>query len=467
MPGTVLTWPDRGTIIPASENRRASVGVAAAANQEKMVEGNDRMSDRTEFGCVTRRVVVALFLAVVVVCSSGFAQSLVVGLVLPSLDAGDELAQAVARSADEGATMAAEEHAFNAEMFGIDFDVFIERADDPASAVSAADRLVDEHGAFAIAGGFGSGVAAELASWSAKRDVPFLNVGNSSDALRHEACEPTMFHIEPSAAMYLDGLAGWYVRSGFRQWYVIHDEAGADQLERLRWSLSERHFGARIVGTLPIASGTTNVDTVSAAIRRSNADLVILLVSANDQLAWMAELDDAAIEVEVVGFPHTATQTRAFFEASRTVAPTIGAQHRGLAFEATLDAYGARELNARYRQRFDAPMEPPAWAVYQAVKVLFEAAFFTSSTEAGVILDHFAAPTTVFDVWKGIGTSFRPWDGQLRQSIYLVKISETATDPFQMGLLVGELPAIYMPGTDPLERLDQLGDLQAQSRCDR
>jgi len=30
---------------------------------------------------------------------------------------------------------------------------------------------------------------------------------------------------------------------------------------------------------------------------------------------------------------------------------------------------------------------------------------------------------------------------------------------------VGELPAIYMPGTDPIERLDQLGDLAAESSC--
>ena len=31
--------------------------------------------------------------------------------------------------------------------------------------------------------------------------------------------------------------------------------------------------------------------------------------------------------------------------------------------------------------------------------------------------------------------------------------------------LVGELPAIYMPGTDPVERLDQLGDLRPRARC--
>jgi len=112
-------------------------------------------------------------------------------------------------------------------------------------------------------------------------------------------------------------------------------------------------------------------------------------------------------------------------------------------------------------------MEAPAWAVYQAVKLAYEAAFFGGGTSAEQVLGYLEAETTVFDVWKGIGTTFRPWDGQLRQSLYLVKISETETDPFTLVTLVGELPAIYMPGTDPVERLDQIGDLAAASRCRR
>jgi hypothetical protein len=46
-----------------------------------------------------------------------------------------------------------------------------------------------------------------------------------------------------------------------------------------------------------------------------------------------------------------------------------------------------------------------------------------------------------------------------------VKISATADDAFRLVTLVGELPAIYMPGTDPVERLDQLGDLAPRSGC--
>ncbi len=422
---------------------------------------NDPIPERGRHVFAVALVVVALF-------GSVHAQRTVIGMVLPDVDAGTALERAVARSADEGTTMVAQEFAFNAEMFDLDFEVAVERANDAEGAVAAAERLIDEREAFAIVGGFGGGVAEALSAWSADRGVPFLNIGSSSDALRNEACEATTFHVEPSAAMYVDGLAGWYVRSGFRTWYLIHaDDAEGEALrERMAWSLRERHFGARIVGTRAVPEGGGDVEDTVRAIRRANADLVVLLVSAQEQVRWLAALDAAGLEAEVAGFPHPQAQTRTFFEAARDASPQLGAAFRSLAFEATLDAYGARELNARYRATFGRPMEPPAWAAYQAVKILFEAATIGGSTEFDAVRGYLSAPTSVFDLYKGIGTSFRPWDRQLRQSIYLVEVSETEPEPFSMAILVGELPAIYLPGTEVQERLDQIGDLAAESRCE-
>ena len=83
------------------------------------------------------------------------------------------------------------------------------------------------------------------------------------------------------------------------------------------------------------------------------------------------------------------------------------------------------------------------------------------------MIAYLSSDKAVLDVWKGIGTTFRPWDGQLRQSVYLVKIDASNENPFTLASLVGELPAIYMPGTDPVERLDQIGDLERASTCAR
>lgn len=418
--------------------------------------------------CLGRRRAALLVVALVLALAGGAqAQRLVMGLVLPDPTVGTELERAVANSAAQGAEMVADEFAFNAEMFGLDFEVAVELANDPEAAVRAANMLVDEREAFAVVGGYGTGVADALSTWASERGTPFMNVGSPRDALRHEACERTTFHVEPSAAMYLDGLSGWYVRSGLRQWFVVRsdDADGRAMHDRVAWSLRERHFGARIVGDRAVAPGAVDADAIATAARRANADLILLLVSADDQLAWLEALDAAGVEALVAGFPYPEAQTRTFMEASRDASERLGAAFRALSFEATLDAYGARELNARFRQQFGQPMDPPAWAVYQAVKMLFEASTFGGSIEPEAVVAYFNAPTTVFDLYKGIGTSFRPWDRQLRQSLYLVSVSATDPDTFTMAVLVGELPAIYMPGTEVDERLDQIGDLLAQSRC--
>jgi len=364
--------------------------------------------------------------------------------------------------------MAADEFTFNAEMLGIDFALVTVEAAGADAVSAAAESLRTEHDVFGIVGGFDSVEAEALSSWSAAAGIPFINVGASDDRLRNELCEATVFHVEPSAAMYLDAMAGWYVRSGLRNWYFVKgaDEESEAQYQRALETLRERHFGARSVGESTLESGG-DVGELADMVRHATADLVVLLVSASDQLRVITALEDGGVEAMVTGFPYPEAETRTFYAASRDAAPRLGTGHRISAWEATLDAYGARELNARYRSVYGEPMDASAWAVYQGVKMLYDSAFFGGSHDPTDVIAYLGGEQSVFDVWKGIGTTFRTWDGQLRQSLYLAKIDATIEDPFALASLVGELPAIYMPGTDPAERLDQLGDLAAQSQCAR
>ncbi|QIK39935.1 ABC transporter substrate-binding protein [Pontivivens nitratireducens] len=389
-----------------------------------------------------------------------------IGVILPSTSEGTELDHAVAQAAQQGVVLATEEFTQNATMFGIDFAVVTAEAEGP-DVIAAAEDLLAGGDVFAIAGGFDAEEGRLLSQWANENTVPFVNLFASDDRLRNELCAATSFHVAPSSAMYLDALTGWYVRAGLRNWFVVRseDEESAAQYERLGRALSERHFGAREVGHAVLTPGVGLQDDALDAIAGSGADVVVLLSPAQDQLDALVRLEKRNLDLLVTGFPHPQTQTRTFFAASRDAAPVLGVGMRALAWEPTLDAYGARELNARYMDRWDQPMESAAWAGYQGIKVLFESAMFSSSTEVEPVLSYLAAPGSVFDVWKGIGTSFRPWDHQLRQPLYLSKIDPAATETRLLGQLVGELPAIYMPGTEPVERLDQIGDLPGQSQC--
>ena len=200
-------------------------------------------------------------------------------------------------------------------------------------------------------------------------------------------------------------------------------------------------------------------------------DVVLLLTDWRTQLDFLSRYEVSGNLAQVAGYPDPASQLRDFYFAAKQAAPVFGSGYRAALWEATLDSYGARELNARFDARWGRPMDPPAWAAYQAVKIALEAAIASGSGDAASLAAHIGGPQGLFDVSKGIGMTFRPWDGQMRQSLFLVKINPDATSSLALDAmlerasLAGELPAIYMPGTDPVERLDQLGEIDPSRSC--
>jgi ABC-type branched-subunit amino acid transport system substrate-binding protein len=376
-------------------------------------------------------------------------------------------AEVAGEAARKGAVMGEEEHGFNAELLGHRLDVLIGSAPDADAAYRAAQRLVSVEEVSALCGGFGVDEALALNQVAAEHQIPFFNIGSLSDALRGDACNPFTFHIEASAAMYLDALAGWFVRAGFRRWFPVYATTpqGDALHSRLSHALQQRHWGAEEVGKAVVEPNSADYGEALEAIRRSKPEVVVLLLGWLDQLDFLGQYEAAGLDAAVTGLPEPVAQTRDFYTASRDIAPNAGTGFRAALWEATLDAYGARELNTRFLARWGVPMDPPAWAAYQAIKILLEAVVFGGGREGPQLVSYLGSDQVVFDVYKGIGVSFRPWDHQLRQSLYLVKIDADAPKGLALATLVGELPAIYMPGTDPLERLDQLGDLQDASAC--
>jgi ABC transporter substrate binding protein (PQQ-dependent alcohol dehydrogenase system) len=388
-------------------------------------------------------------------------------------DAGVTL-RPVAEAARMGLVLAEEDAAHNAAMLGWSPTVLVSNAPGAEAAARAARRLVARERIGVLVGGYTREEAETLGDVAEEAGILFLNVGAASDALRTGACRPRTFHVEASAAMYLDAIAGWFVRAGFRRWYLVTAEGpeGAALAERVTRTITARHWGAQKAGESVVRPG--RLDDLDAAVRdiaREDPELVLLLTDWRSQLDVLSRYESAGLARAVTGFSTPVTQTRRFLYASRQAAPRAGSGYRAALWEATLDAYGARELNARFAGRWGQPMDPPAWSAYQAVKIAFEAALACGSSDGADLAHHLLADDVVFDVHKGIGVSFRPWDHQLRQTLYLVKINPDASPSLTLDALtrraslVGELPAIYMPGTDPIERLDQIGDIGRTGTC--
>ena len=448
-----------GDFCPQTDARNRTPPTSAFANAAELEEAMEFLDMRNTFRKLIMGSALLLFAGLVM------AQETVhIGMILPP--EGDGPTGELARDALNGANFAIEEFGFNAMLYEVNLDVQIEHAGTPEEAVAAAERIADSEVApIGIAGGFDTETTAALSAWAAENQVPFLNLVAPSDSLRGALCSPYTFHLAPSAAMYIDAIGGWYIRANFRDWFVVvgDDDESQALLARTRWMLANRHFGAEISNTVTMAPGDAGAAAEAAA--NSGSDVVVMLAPTDSQLEFLAAYEAAGAPITVTGFPWPEAQTRAFYLAAAEASPTVGAGNRATAWSATLDLYGARELNARYLARFDDPMQFAAWASYQAVKIFFEANTFAPGLRGEELREYMGAETTIYDLWKGIGSTFRPWDNQLRQPLHLVEIDPTSETELAVELLVGELPAIYLPGTDPVERLDQLGDLAANSSC--
>jgi ABC-type branched-subunit amino acid transport system substrate-binding protein len=92
-----------------------------------------------------------------------------------------------------------------------------------------------------------------------------------------------------------------------------------------------------------------------------------------------------------------------------------------------LERFGAAQLNDRYRARFAKPMDSGAWAGWFSVKAAWEASLRARAVDGAAIAAYLERDTAAFDGHKGVPLSFRRWDHQLRQPLYVTARSESAS----------------------------------------
>jgi ABC-type branched-subunit amino acid transport system substrate-binding protein len=126
-----------------------------------------------------------------------------------------------------------------------------------------------------------------------------------------------------------------------------------------------------------------------------------------------------------------------------------------------LERFGAAQLNDRFRARFSAGMDGPAWAGWMAVKALWEASLRARSVEPNALRAWLERGATQLDGHKGWPLSFRAWDHQLRQPLYLISRSGDGTR------VVGEVPERRGEEGSSRELLDRLGGDASTSTCRR
>ena len=86
----------------------------------------------------------------------------------------------------------------------------------------------------------------------------------------------------------------------------------------------------------------------------------------------------------------------------------------------SLERYGGEQLNERYRRRFGARMDSPAWAGWLALKIALDAALHAQKTDGRSLLRQLADPRARYDGQKGRPLRFSPDTHRLVQPLYRV-----------------------------------------------
>jgi len=214
-------------------------------------------------------------------------------------------------------------------------------------------------------------------------------------------------------------------------------------------------FAPTAIGTTPISAvilGVDDVDAASAAMRRAADRGIACLNTACSSDTLRAKACNASLF-------HVVPSDAMYRDALRQAKAPAGAF--AAAWDPSLVRFGADTLNARFQARFGRPMTSDTWCGWVAVKMLWESALRARSAESRALIGYLGADTTQFDGHKGRPLSFRAWDHQLRQPVYVLRRDDRASAT----RVVAEAPASANPDAPSRDLLDQLGTARAVSVC--
>lgn len=261
--------------------------------------------------------------------------------------------------------------------------------------------------------------------------LPVINVGDAADRLREQDCRARLFHILPSERMRADALAQTLVSRKWSKLLLLVGPSEQDQLRAAAAQASIKRYGLQVVATKSFKlSGDPR--------ERDLANPLLLTAGSTYDAVWVVDSDGEFAR----GLPYRIVLPR----------PVVGdAGLVALAWHAQFERYGAPQVSRRFAKAVGRPMTDVDWSAWMAGKALVAAAIAAPKGPASAWAQ--ALAKTPLDGSKGTNLTFRPWDGQLRQTVLLTDgqgvISQAPVD----GML------------HPTNVLDTLGADAPEKRC--
>jgi ABC transporter substrate binding protein (PQQ-dependent alcohol dehydrogenase system) len=230
--------------------------------------------------------------------------------------------------------------------------------------------------------------------------LPLLNLGEASDRLREADCRQRLLHLLPSERMRADALAQTLAARRWSQVLLLTGPSEADRLRSATAQAAIKRYGLKLVASKPFK--------LSADPRERDLANPLLLtgVAAGGpyDVVWVVDSDGEFARA----LPYRTALPRPVVGDGGLVA---------LAWHASFERFGAPQVSRRFAKAASRPMQGQDWAAWLAGKALAGAA--VAAPKGPVAAFQKALAEGELDGSKGVGLSFRPWDGQLRQPLLL------------------------------------------------
>lgn len=369
------------------------------------------------------------------------------GLVIP-----DETLKESGRLIALGAQLGLEEANVLASLFGKRFQLVREVADSPQAVLAAGLRLIRQERVVALIGGVDDASADALRDAAQQGHVLFFNVGATFDRLRGMRCHRHTFHVEASLAMYVGAVGQWLLeQQKLVRWVLVTSESplGREVEQAVVAFLARRGRTAMAVERVPLDRDDWN--GLLQRLRGLTPQVVFVGLEMSALLPFLRQYRASGLPFQLAG---TAPEPSALLAA----APEDVSGIWPVLWHHELERFSARELNSRFRRRFGRPLDGRGWAAWAAAKLLGEAIVRTGTADLPGLLN-FLESAPPFDGHKGRALTFREWDHQLRQPMYLITPRKTGQAEGRWGSfeVVAEVPA--------RGDLDIIGEPKGESRC--
>ena len=281
-----------------------------------------------------------------------------------------------------------------------------------------------------------------LALSDALKEYPAVvfNAGARDQRLREEECRLNVKHTAASYAMLTDTLAQYLAWKQWRNVVLVHGPADADNLYADSLRRSAKRFGLKILaekkfdykpGSRRSDGGFEQVQKQIPSFTQDLPEYDVLLIA--DELNQFGEY-----------FPYRTWKARPV-AGTHGLTPTT--------WHPASELWGATQFQNRFKRLANRNMTQVDYAAWMAVRSIGEAATRTRSADPKTLIDYMLSDKFELAAFKGQKLTYRPWNAQLRQPVFVAQPKIHITVSPQPGFL------------HRVTILDTLGVDQPETKC--